>query len=96
MTGPLSHLLDKLPHDATQHALDITGTLLMAFGNAIGGPWSTAATAAAGVAKAAALMMRDHGKSVDEIIADIRRSRPLDTSWRDELTGEIEKKPEKP
>jgi hypothetical protein len=91
----ISHLVDKLPHDAAQNVLDIGGTVLTAIGNAIGGPWATGMTLAAGVAKAAALMMRDHGKTIDELIADIRRPRPLDTSWREELEQEIRDKPEK-
>jgi hypothetical protein len=39
--------------------------------------------------------MRDHGKTVDEILRDIKMPRKLDTSFR-ELTDErVREKPEK-
>lgn len=74
---------------ATETALDVAGDVAMRISERIPGPFSLAMMGVAGVLKAAALMMRDHGKSVEEIIHDIKMPRRLDTTWRADIDQKI-------
>lgn len=49
----------------------------------------------AALARAIEVAMRDHGKSVEEIVHAIKMPRKLDTSSRDDIDERIREKPEK-
>lgn len=76
------------------HVFDLAGDLAVFLGHKLPGPASLALTGVAAVLKATALMMRDHQKSVDEIVRDIRMPRKLDTTFRDDIDSRIQEKPE--
>ena len=76
----------------TEQVLDFIGDLAMAGAQRLGAttsPTGLALLAVSSLLKAAALAMRDGGKSVDEILTGIRMPRKLDTSWRDEIDRQI-------
>lgn len=76
----------------TEQVLDVLGDVAMTGAQKLGAttsPTGLALLAAGTILKTAALAMRDHGKSVDEILHQIRMPRKLDTSWRDDIDRKL-------
>lgn len=63
----------------------------------LGKPGLTAALQGlAAILRAAEVAMRQHGKSVDDIVRDISLPPQLDTTWRGEVDTAVGKKPRRP
>lgn len=73
------------------HVFDVAGDVAAKVANMVGvsSPWGLALMGVASVLKTSALVMRDSGKSIEEILRDIKMPRRLDMSWRDEIDSKI-------